>query len=94
MSAFFPQTIVAKVEFELHHGHVATFETEDDAALGALAYDHALLLRALTMGKAYVRRETHEVGTDGKLFLVGFDAAGCPTLTEPLRAARRKAVSL
>lgn len=75
---------------------------ETDAQLLALAYDHALLLHAVRRGRAYIA--DHSVSDKSwvsighhrtrRAFACGFDSAGCPVLTEELRAALRKAVEL
>lgn len=84
--------------------------TRADADLAALAYDHALLTRALFSGKARLNIEVRghasgDVVPPSITVLAGqdrfwaytveaLDAAGCPVLTEELRAALRKAVGL
>lgn len=71
-----------------------------NAELIALAPDHALLLRALTMDAVrWGREEGHpdvwletEDGTDFRVLTL--DAAGCPLLTPELREALRRAIGI
>lgn len=82
---------------------VESWTPEPDAQLVALAYDHALLLRALADGVATLTAgfcsEYGDKGwkldiKDGPVTVLYADAAGCPALPtdEPVRAALRKVV--